>query len=211
MIARTMCCIGVFLSLCAAMPGALLAQGKKPAYESLLEKVKKQDPSVDFTALRMAYADLPFKKGQTTDTDLRKQLFPALGEKNYDKAIEIAGKVLAKNYLDIDAHIVSALAYEEKHDAEQEKLHNFVAEGLCRSILGSGDGQTLETAYVVISVEEEYTILRVLGWHLKEQTLLEGGGHHYDKMDVFNPKTQQKTTVYFNIDRPYAAEIKELE
>lgn len=210
MIARMMCCIGVFLSLCAAVQGALLAQENKPTYETLLEKVKKQDSSVDFTALRMASADRPFKKGQTADPDLRKKLFPALGEKNYDQAIEIAGKVLAKNYLDIDAHIVSALAYEEKHDAEQEKLHNFVAEGLCRSILASGDGQTLETAYVVISVEEEYTILRVLGWRLKEQTLLGSGGHHYDRMDVFNPKTQQKATVYFNIDRPYTAELKEL-
>ena len=210
MIARTMCCIGVFLSLCVAVSGALLAQENKLAYESLLEKVKRQDPSVDFTALRMAYADRPFKKGETADSDLRKQLFPALGKSN-DQAIEIADKVLAKNYLDIDAHIVSALAYKEKHDAEHEKLHNFVAEGLCRSILASGDGQALETAYVVISVEEEYTILRVLGWHLKEQALLGAGGHHYDKMDVFNPKTQQQATVYFNIDRPYAAEIKELE
>jgi hypothetical protein len=211
MIARTMCCIGVFLSLCAAVPCALLAQASKPTYESLLEKVKKQNPSVDFTALRMAYADRPFKKGEAADPDLRKKLFSSLGEKNYDKAIEIADKVLTKNYLDIDAHIVSALAYKEKHDAEHEKLHNFVAEGLCRSILASGDGQTLETAYVVISVDEEYTILRALGWHLKEQTLLEGGGHHYDKMEVFNPKTQQQATMYFNIDRPYAAEIKELE
>jgi hypothetical protein len=209
--ARTMGCIGVFLSLCAAVPGALLAQENKPTYESLLEKVKKQDPGVDFTALRMAYADRPFKKGEGSDPDLRKKLFPALGENNYDKAIEIAGKVLAQNYLDIDAHIVSALAYKEKHDAEHEKLHNFVAEGLCRSILGSGDGQTLESAYVVISVAEEYTILRVLGWRLKEQALLGEGKHHYDKMDVFNPKTRQQATIYFNIDRPYAAELKELE
>ncbi len=208
--ARMMGCIGVLLSLCVAVPGALLAQENKPAYESLLEKVKKQDPGVDFTALRMAYADRPFKRGDAADPDLRKKLFPALTESN-DKAIEIADKVLAKNYLDIDAHIVSALAYNAKHDAEHEKLHNFVAEGLCRSILASGDGQTLETAYVVISVDEEYTILRVLGWHLKEQTLLEGGGHHYDKMDVFNSKTRQQATVYFNIDRPYAAELKELE
>lgn len=208
--ARTMGCIGVFLSLCAAVPGALLAQESKPTYESLLEKVKKQDPGVDFTALRMAYADRPFKKGEGSDPDLRKKLFPALGE-NPDKAIEIAGKVLAQNYLDIDAHIVSALAYKDKHDAEREKLHNFVAEGLCRSILASGDGQALESAYVVISVDEEYTILRVLGWRLKEQGLLGEGKHHYDRMDVFNPKTRQQATIYFNIDRPYAAELKELE
>ena len=123
----------------------------------------------------------------------------------------LAGKVLASNYLDIDAHIVSALAYKEKHDAEREKLHNFVGEGLCRSILASGDGQTLETAYVVISVEEEYTILRVLGWRLKMQALLESDDHHFDKMIVFNPKTQQQAAVYFNIDRPHAAEIKALQ
>ncbi len=209
MLTRGMCRIGTGLVLCVAVTGALWAQKTKPTYEDLLEKAKKQDPGVDFTALRMAYADRPAAKSKGDDSDLRKKLFPALKESN-DKAIEVADKVLAGNYLDIDAHIVSALAYKAKHDAEREKLHNFMGEGLCRSILASGDGQAPDTAYVVISVEEEYTILRVLGWRLKEQTLLGSGGHHFDKMDVFNPKTQQQTAIYFNIDRPFAQEAKDL-
>src|SRR3954464_15961184 len=96
--ARTMGCIGVFLSLCAAVPGALLAQENKPTYESLLEKVKKQDPGVDVCALRMAYADRPFKKGEGSDPDLRKKLCLALGENNYDKAMECGRKVRPRAY-----------------------------------------------------------------------------------------------------------------
>jgi hypothetical protein len=198
------------LLLCLGVPGALLAQGSKPAYESLLERVKKQDPQVDFTALRMAYADRPATHGGEGDSDLRKRLFPALGEKHYDEAIEIAAKVLVDNYLDIDAHIVSALAYQAKHDAEHEKLHNYVAEGLCRSVLASGDGKTLDTAYVVISVDEEYSILRVLGWHVKSQSLVSDGSHHYDQMDVVDPKTQQQASLYFNVDKPFAIYAKEI-
>lgn len=196
------------LLLCLGLPATLLSQGNqpesKPTYESLLERVKKEDPKVDFTALRMASVDRPAGKGRADTSELRHKLFPALGEKNYDKAIELAAKVLADNYLDIDAHIVSALACEAKHDAAGARLHNYVAEGLARSILASGDGKGFDTAYVVISVDEEYTTLRILGWHMKEQNLLSADGHHYDQMDVFNPKTRQEAKVYFNVDTPFA-------
>jgi hypothetical protein len=196
----------LFLGL--AFPAALLAQAGPPAsqptYESLLERVKKEDPKVDFTALRMASVDRPAGKGGAEPSELRHKLFPALGEKNYDQALELAAKVLAGNYLDLDAHIVSALACEAKHDAAGARLHNYVAEGLARSILASGDGKAFDTAYVVISVDEEYTILRILGWHVKEQHLQSADGHHYDEMDVFNPKTRQDARVYFNVDLPFA-------
>jgi hypothetical protein len=139
------CCLGIALLLCFALPGfSLSQQGKKepkPAYESLLERVKKQDSTVDFTALRMAYFDSP--KHKWTDSELRSAMFKALGEKNYDKAIETAGKILNENYLDIDA-----------------------------------------------------------------QSLVPLDGHHYDVMKVVSSEGGQQSTVYFNIDRPHAEEMK---
>ncbi|HEY0510465.1 MAG TPA: DUF4919 domain-containing protein [Thermoanaerobaculia bacterium] len=207
MIAKTACRIGAgLLLLCAGVPVALAAPQTKPTYESLLERAKRQDPGVDFTALRMAYFEAP--KHGTTDSDLRKAMFSALGEKNYDQALAIAGQILNVNYLDIDAHLISALVSKKKNDLERQKLHDFVGKGLTQSILRSGDGKTLDTAYVVISVDEEYSLLRVLGLRMGGQTLLNAGAHHYDQMDVSDPKTGQKLTVYFNIDKPYAEELK---
>jgi hypothetical protein len=197
------------LLLCFAIPSASLSQpgkeGAKPTYESLLEKVKKQDPAADFTALRMAYFDSP--KHKWTDSDLRNAMFKALGEKDYDKAIGTAGKILNDNYLDIDAHLISAIVSKRKNDSERQKMHDFVGRGLVQSILASGDGKTPETAYVVISVDEEYSLLRIQGLRTEEQSLVPLNGHHYDVMKVVSSDGGQ-STVYFNIDRPHAEEMK---
>ena len=190
--------------LCSPARG-LSRQESKPTYESLLEKVKKSDPAADFTALRLAYADNPPKDSEDTDSDTNKAMFSALRSKKYDQAAEHAQKILKGNFVDINAHYVLSVAYREKKDLEKEKFHRYVAEGLIKSILSSGDGKSQETAFVVISTAEEYVILRVLGLSIGSQSLQSANGHHYDRLDAVDPKTKQKVTLYFNIDRPYGA------
>jgi hypothetical protein len=177
-------------------------QENKPTYESLLERVKKGDQTVDFTTLRLAYADNP-PKDSGTDPDASKAMFAALRSKNYGKALEYAEKIMKANYVDINAHIVAAIAYKEKNDPEKEKFQRYVADGLVKSILSSGDGKSQETAMTVISTDEEYVILRVYGLMPGSQALQSANGHHYDRLDAVNPKTNEKVTLYFNIDRPY--------
>jgi hypothetical protein len=188
------------------LPSRILSQQEsKPTYESLLERVKKGDPAADFTALRLAYADNPPKDSEGTDSDTNKAMFSALRSKKYDEAVEYARKIVKGNFVDINAHYVLAVAYREKNDLEKEKFHRYVAEGLIKSILNSGDGKSQETAFVVISTAEEYVILRVLGLTPGSQSLQSANGHHYDRLDAVDPKTKQKVTLYFNIDRPYGA------
>jgi hypothetical protein len=54
-------------------------------------------------------------------------------------------------------------AYEAIHDAAKSKFHLDVTAALLRSILLSGDGNTKETAYEVISDREEYSTLAAKG------------------------------------------------
>lgn len=196
-----------FLALSLAflcLPISIFSQQEsKPSYESLLEKVKKSDPAADFTALRLAYADNPPKGSEDTDPDTSKAMFAAFRDNKYDKAIEYAQKILKGNFVDMNAHLVLAAAYKGKDDPDKEKFHRYVAEGLIKSILKSGDGKSQETAFVVISTGEEYVILRVFGLMPGSQSLLSANGHHYDRLDAVDPKTNQKVTLYFNIDRPY--------
>src|SRR5215203_4370512 len=91
-------------------------QASESTYESLLERVKKSDPTVDFAALRMAYDDHPSKDSGNTDSNTRQTMSSALRDKKYDRAIEYAEQILKGNYVDINAHIVSAIAYKAKKD-----------------------------------------------------------------------------------------------
>jgi hypothetical protein len=157
----------VFLSVSLtvlSLPIQLIAQQEsKLTYDSLLEQVKKGDPAADFTALRLAYADNPPKDSGGIDADANKEMHSALRSKQYSKAIEYAEKIVKGKFVDINAHLVLAIAYKEKNDKDKEKFHSYVAEGLIKSILKSGDGKSQETAFVVISTDEEYVILRVFG------------------------------------------------
>ncbi|MBV9927540.1 MAG: DUF4919 domain-containing protein [Acidobacteria bacterium] len=193
----------LWLLLTLSPAAAYSGQEAKPSFEALLERVKKGDPSADFTALRLAYADDPPRDAEGADPDASRAMFAALREKKYGRALEYAEKIMKGNYVDIDAHVVASAVYKEKGDAEQEKFHRYVAEGLIRSILNSGDGKSQETAFTVISTEEEYVVLKVYGLRPGSQSLLEAKGHHYDRLDAVNPKTNEKVTLYFNIDRPY--------
>ena len=129
-------------------------------------------------------------------------MFDAFGNKQYDKALQHAQLILDKEFVDIDAHHISRIVYKEMGNLRQQDFHQFVTKGLIESILDSGDGKSPETAYLVISVKEEYVILSVLGFKLEKQSLAGSKGHSYDKMEVKNPRTQEAAIIYFNVDLP---------
>lgn len=185
---------------------SITAQAQEPGkqkYEALLERVKAGDATVSFKDLRMAYTESPEYAPYGGDTETRKSMLSALTGKDYDKALEYAGKILKQKYVDITAHLVSNIAYNELKNAERAKYHHGVVEGLVQSILRSGDGKTLETAFVVIATDEEYALFNILRLKAVSQSLVHDKDHSYDRMDAVDLKTNQKTTFYFNIDIPF--------
>jgi hypothetical protein len=168
------------------------------AYEALVEKVQRGDKGVDFKQLRLAYADSPASR---PDTDPQKKaMTAALNSKNYPEALKNADVVLAADFIDMDAHFVENVAQRELNNTEQAEFHNFVLHGLLDSIMHSGDGKSEKTAFQVIEVHEEYVILRYMGLMPSKQSLSKKDGHSYDVMEAVDPKTQEKVTLYFNID-----------
>jgi hypothetical protein len=190
--------------LCTLAPGAAYPGTAQPTYESLLERAQRGDPGLDFTAFRMAFADR-LAKAKAADPELRKKMFDALHQDQWAAVIETANQVLAQNHLDIDAHMFVAFAYEKSHQPEKAARHRTVGDGLMKSILASGDGRTPKTAFVVVSVEEEYSVLRHYRLAPGEQSLVTADGHSYDVLDA-QTRSHEKATVFFNIDKIVAIE-----
>jgi hypothetical protein len=175
----------------------------KPSFATLLERVKKSDATVDFKELRMAYTETPDYSPYGGDRETRKIMFAALNAKEFDHAVESAEKILAKNFVEINAHFVSYVANRELGRAEKSTFHKFMFDGLVKSITGSGDGKTTETAFVVISTDEEYTLFNVLGLRAIDQALVSQNGHSFDRMTANSPKTNETVVYFFNIDKPF--------
>jgi hypothetical protein len=169
----------------------------------MLGRVKKGDFSVDFQALRYAYAETPEYQPYMSPTDgLAGTMFRAYKAQAFDDAIESAQKILAINYVDIDANVVCDLSYRMlSNTISAEPCHEMAAH-LLRSIYDSGDGRTPETAYQVIAVREEYSLLNAMGLTPVSQKLVKQGGRTYDLFDVTESGGAETRSIYFNIDRP---------
>jgi hypothetical protein len=127
----------------------------------------------------------------------------AIAQKNYEEALKIAEGVLARNFVEINAHIVAEIAYRETGNAEKAEFHKYMVEGLLNSIKASNDGKSKEKAFEVISINEEYGLIRTLGVKPIQQALVEDKGHSYDVITVVDPQTNQQSQIFFNIDKPF--------
>jgi hypothetical protein len=71
------------------------------------------------------------------------------------------------------------------------------------AILKTGDGQSERSAYVVVTISEEYDVLYTQGLVFLSQSLASEHGHVYDRIVARTDKGEEKT-VYFQIDKPMA-------
>jgi hypothetical protein len=172
-------------------------------YKELVEKLRKGERDVDFTELRMSFTETEDFSPYGGDKDARAAMFAALNAQKWDEALKQSAKVLEKNYADINAHFGAFIANTRKGDTAKADFHKFVALGLVNSVRGAGDGKSMEQAFVVISTDEEYALLNILGLRPGGQSLMQGGGHAYDMLEAVDPKTNQKHEFYFQIDIPF--------
>lgn len=175
---------------------------EKTKYDVLLEKVKQKDPSVNFTELRHAFYESPHYNPYAPMMTYR-PLNAALAQKNYEEVLKIAESVLAKNFVEVNAHMAAQIAYQETGNTERAEFHKFMADGLLNSIKSSVDGKSTEKAFEVISINEEYGLIRSLKLRPIRQALVQDKGHSYDAITVVDPQTNQESTLYFNIDKPF--------
>jgi hypothetical protein len=186
-----------------AIPTFAIAQKPPSEYSTLLASLKAGNTDVDYARLRLSYMDSPERKQAKDTGDSEKAMIISLNAKDYAEAIEQADTVLANEYVSIDAHIVEAAAYRGLGVMDKADFHRAIWRGLMDSIVRSSDGKSPKTAWVVISVHEEYVVLQVLGFTLSQQSLLHQDGHSYDEMKVRNQQDRSDQTFYFNVDIPF--------
>lgn len=176
---------------------SLRAQPVQPTIE------ERQARSTQAAELRKAHAaSEKYNPYDTGNRDIRKAAFACLDKKNFTDAIAIAEKGLERFPCDIDLHLALAVAWRDAGD--KTKADQFRAQylGLVDSIMDSGTGRDYASAFHVINVDEEYSVIRVLRLKVVRQTLQYHEGHAYDVMTVKGAETDPEFPLYFNIDLP---------
>src|SRR5262249_8368118 len=131
--------------------------------------------SVDFDRLRAEFgARSDFAEICEKDRPLH-QLADLVIQKDWNTILVTSEPWLQRCPVDIDAHLIRAVALKELKRLPESEHHLNWFRGLVDSVLTSGDGRTPQTAFVVISVAEEYSILRVLRVRPKRHVTLSSG------------------------------------
>ena len=176
----------------------------KRKYDAMLEAAKKSEGAVDYKALRFAYFETPDYNPLTGMMNYR-GLWGLVMQQKWAEAAQQAEAVLARNYVDINAHMVAFIAHRQQGDAEKAALHRRWADGLLASVKSGGDGKSPATAWEVISISEEYAVIRSMNLRAAGQSLLNENNHAYDVLKVVDPQTNAQFSLYFNVDKPFSA------
>jgi hypothetical protein len=196
----------VFVALFGLLAAVAAGAAEEKSYDALVAQLKSGDTSIDYQALRYARAELPGYNPYAALADPEKgDMLRALSAGNLDGALVLARQIVDRDYTDIDAHAALSALLERQGMRDEAAFERAVAEGLFRSIEASGDGMTPETAYVVIGVAEEYTLLGPSNVQVAKQSLLQTERGPVDALDVVNRTNGVRRSVYFDVSRMFAA------
>lgn len=182
----------------------LALPGRAATYEELLTRAKAQDPTLNFTELRLAYTQTEGYSPYEFDSETRDAAVQALKNQDYARAAQLADKLLSDNYLDLEGHLLAHAAAKRQKDEASAKQHEYMLDGLFKAITDSGDGKSTRTAWQVISVREEYIVCQMMEARVLKQSLIQENGHNYDQLTVRREKDSQDRDLFFNVDLPFA-------
>ena len=193
--------VALAAAMAAFMLAVLPAGAAAASYQDLLAQAKSNSATADLRALREAYAEsAQYNPYDGKEGGLRNAMVAAFGQQDCDAAMKNAQAILDNNYVDIDSHIVMERCYRRLHKQLEATHHGLMARGLIRAVMATGDGKSPKTAFVVISIAEEYVVLGVLGLMKMRQAISQADGHRYDLMTARN-KSGATENIYFQIDR----------
>ena len=191
----------------AQQPGPATAQEPaSPAqakYDALVARVKERDATVDLAELREAFTET--SAYTATAMVFYRALWTPLNSGDFPGALQVAEKVLATNYVEINAHMVASIANRQLGNVPRAEYHMNIANGLLRVVMSKGDGASAQTPWIVIDISEEYAVMRALNLSMQSQGLSMANGVNMDTLQVIDMRTKEPRTLYFNVDRSMAA------
>jgi hypothetical protein len=167
------------------------------------------EPQIDQQAATKQYLDLRKKYAERFSmgwvNDPAREALLKLYDTNKKAFLEKSKQWLSHCPVDAKVQLMRASLLTDPRQAAEQQYHRAVFYGLLGSITSSGDGKSCKTAYYVINVDEEYTVLNYMGAETLGQSL-EGG------CDVLDVKLNGKRTkIYFDISGSLAATQKRLD
>lgn len=172
-------------------------------YRALVQRVKSGDLSVDFARMRALYSQMSAYEpyGEAANNASRAEQMARTGD--HQAALTLANQVLGTYYVSLAAHYAAAVAYDKLGDKQREAFHRRVWTGMMRAVLASGDGRTAATAMRVLTVSDEYHVLRALRVTPGKREVAREAGRVFDRWEA-KEQSGADRLFYFDITLMFA-------
>ncbi len=174
--------------------------------------VSAEEQAADDRAARAeAYLKMRLQYAESTDYnpyaagthEIQKQSRELLEKGDFEGAIQESAKGLAIDRLNINLLMIQAAAYRAKGDLQKADETRQTWMSLIDSIIKHGDGKSFETAFQVISVDEEYAVIAVVfKLEILKQRLDSHNGSEFDIFTVRSRESGNESQLFFNVDIP---------
>jgi hypothetical protein len=201
---------GVALLLVGLALSSRNTRAAGPSYDDYVAQVKAGKIEIDYTAFRLAYA-ASSKYAPYGTIEIVSKLKKAYDAGDCASAMAHARDVFEVNFVHMEARKIAAVCLKQAGHEEEARRDYAMFLGLFSSVLKSGDGKSPETAFVVVAVDEEYSVLETASLTPVKQARVNHGGSAFDRFEVKSPDSDQTVTIYFNIDRPHAQLARTLQ
>lgn len=170
------------------------------SFASLLAAAQRDIAQADFGAIRAAYPLQPTYHPAPPPPDYQ-GIQAAVEKRDWQGAWTQCAALLEVEPLHIRLHQSMAHVLREMGQPDQAQWHFAFAAGLMRSILESGDGRAFSSAFVVVTLAEEYDVLGALQMTPRQQQLVISEGRPYDVWGCTypTPEGEQTSTVHFDV------------
>jgi Domain of unknown function (DUF4919) len=202
--------IAIGLVLAALAPPLSFADeaGTKPQpsaalYDELVAKAGRSQPDVDYTLLRLSYAETPdYDPYGATTRSLFSETWKALQDKDCATVMAKSDAYLRIDFTRAPIHIMRETCFEQTGDTDDAARELAIGKGLTESLLGSGDGKSAATAYVVVTMSEEGYVMTFLDMNEEQQSLIHDDKGYYDFIQGEDGHGNRKS-VFFNVTLPF--------
>ena len=173
--------------------------------------VSAEEQAADDRAARAeAYLKMRMQYAESTDYnpyaaeihEIKKQSRELLEKGDFEGAIQEATKGLAIDRLNINLLMIQAAAYRAKGDLQKADETRQTWVSLVDSIVRHGDGKSFETAFQVISLDEEYAVVSLFRLEMVKQRLVRHNQSEFDVLTVRPRGSGNDFQMFFNVDIP---------
>ncbi len=175
----------------------------RPRYDFMVRQAIERRPGdFDFGKLRYLYSEIDEydpEGRRVTASLMRLSERVRLGDED---AVEAYGALVAAHLGNLDMiNQIYALSLDDPRFGDPA-FYNWLREGVIKSVMYSGDGKSLVTAFDIVTAAEEAELLAGLGVQVEETLPRRSGQVFYNMHDVYDPALDQRYSIFVNTSAP---------